>query len=149
MKFDAILVRGKKTATGIEVPESVIDALGEGKRPAVVATVNGYQYRTTVGSMGGRYMLPFSADHRSRSGLAAGDAVAVEVIVDREAREVDVPEDLAAALELEPRAAAAFEALAYSRKRWFALNVESAKAAETRRKRVAGAIDALLALNKK
>ena len=37
--------------TGIEVPPAVLEALGGGKRPAVVVSVNGYEYRSTVGVM--------------------------------------------------------------------------------------------------
>lgn len=72
MRFDATLELGGRTATGIEVPESVLEKLGGGRRPAVTVTVNGYGYRTTVGSMNGRAMLPVSAEHREAGGLAKG-----------------------------------------------------------------------------
>jgi len=35
MKFRATVEPGGKTATGIEVPEDVVEALGSGKRPPV------------------------------------------------------------------------------------------------------------------
>jgi hypothetical protein len=47
--------------TGIEVPADVVEALGAGKRPPVVVTVNGYSYRSTVAPMGGQYLLAFKA----------------------------------------------------------------------------------------
>ncbi len=46
--------------TGIEVPPEIVEQLGAGKRPAVVVTVNGFTYRTTVAVMGGRFLMPFS-----------------------------------------------------------------------------------------
>ena len=93
MKFQATILPGGKTATGIEVPGDVLAALGGGKRPRVKVTINGYTYRSTVGSMGGRSLVPVSAEVRSRSGVQAGDRVEVEVVADTEARTVDVPAD--------------------------------------------------------
>ncbi|WP_444826157.1 DUF1905 domain-containing protein [Arthrobacter sp. H41] len=72
MRSDATLELGDRTATGIEVPESVLEKLGGGRRPAVTGTVNGYGYRTIVGSMNGRAMLPVSAEHRQAGGPTAG-----------------------------------------------------------------------------
>ncbi|MBG6182149.1 hypothetical protein IWX65_000078 [Arthrobacter sp. CAN_A214] len=57
MLFDATPEFGGRTATGIEVPEPVLEKLGGGRRPAVTVTVNGYGHRTTGGSMDGRAML--------------------------------------------------------------------------------------------
>jgi hypothetical protein len=48
-----------------EVPAELVAALEPGKRPPVVMTVNGYQYRSTIAPMGGRYLIPFSAERRS------------------------------------------------------------------------------------
>ena len=94
MEFQAIVLLGGKTATGIEVPDDVLAALGGGKRPRIKVTINGYTYRSTVGSMGGRSLVPVSAEVRSRSGVQAGDRVQVEIVADTEARTVDVPADL-------------------------------------------------------
>ena len=49
-----------KSATGIEVP------------PAVVATVTGYAYRTTVAARGEVFPIPFSREHQAPSGIGAG-----------------------------------------------------------------------------
>jgi hypothetical protein len=79
VRFRTAIELGGKTATGMEVPESVVEALGSGRRPAVVVTLNGYTYRSTVAVMGGRYLLPVAAEVRAGSGVAAGDQVDVEV----------------------------------------------------------------------
>ena len=140
MAFKTTILLARKTATGIEVPPEVVEALNGGKKPAVVARVNDYEYRTTVASMGGRFLIPFSSEHRAASGLEAGDAVTVDLRLDTEVREVAVPQDLVEALSAAPAAQAAFEALSYSRKRWFVLGVEGAKTAETREKRIRSAV---------
>ena len=64
MDFQATVVLGGKTATGIQVPDDVVAALGSGKRPPVVVTVGGYTYRTTVAPMGGASWVPLAAEHR-------------------------------------------------------------------------------------
>lgn len=143
MRFQATLEQNGRTATGIEVPGEVLEALGSGKRPAVRVTINGYTYRSTVGSMGGRSLLPVSAAVRERAGVSAGDHLDVQVELDSAPREVAVPDDLAAALGADPAARRAFDALSYSAKQRLVLPVEQAKAAETRQRRVARALEEL------
>jgi hypothetical protein len=145
MKFRTTIELGGKTATGIRVPEEVIAALGAGKRPAVNVTINGYAYRSTVAPMGGAFMLPVSAEVRANAGVAAGDEVEVEVSLDTAPREVIVPPDLAAALDSDAAARQHFEQLSYSNKRRHILSVEGTKNEETRRRRVAKAIEELKA----
>ena len=136
MKFRALIQLDGKTATGIEVPASILAKLGESKRPAVTATINGYAYRTTVGSMGGRSLIPVSAEVRVKAGVQAGDMVTVELEADTQPRSVDVPSDLAAAMSREAPARRAFEALSYSAQRRYVLAIEAAKSPETRLRRV-------------
>ncbi len=63
--FRAVIEAHGKTATGIEVPASVVEALGSGKRPKVRATVAGYTYQSSVASMGARFLLGVSAEVRA------------------------------------------------------------------------------------
>ncbi len=91
MRFHATVRLDGKTATGIEVPADVLDGLGGGKRPKVVVTINGFSYPSSVGSMGGRSLIPVSADVRAKAGIAAGDEIDVEVVPDTEPRAVVVP----------------------------------------------------------
>ncbi|MDQ1217111.1 hypothetical protein QE411_001966 [Microbacterium arborescens] len=125
--------------TGIEVPFSVLDALGGGRRPAVSVTVNGFAFRSTVGSMRGLALIPFSAERRRESGLAGGDAIIVDIELDEAPREVDVPADLAAALT-DAGTREAFDRLSPSARKAHVGNVESAKAPETRARRIAAII---------
>ncbi|NUP81077.1 MAG: DUF1905 domain-containing protein, partial [Nonomuraea sp.] len=64
MRFRSTIELGGKTATGFEVPAEVVEGLGAGGRPAVTVTVNGFTYRSTVATMGGRFLLPLSAENR-------------------------------------------------------------------------------------
>lgn len=143
MEFKAKVELNGKTATGIEVPAEAVESLGAGKKPAVYATIGSYTYRSTVASMGGRYMLPLSAEHRAGAGVAAGDEVDVSLRLDTDPREVQVPDDLAAALAGAPEARAFFEGLSNSNKSRITLSVEGAKTEETRRRRVEKAVQAL------
>jgi hypothetical protein len=137
MKFSTVIQLEGRTATGFRVPGEVVEALGQGKkRPAVTVTINGYTYRSTIAAYGDVSMLPLAAEHREAAGVAAGDEIEVELELDTAPREVELPADLAAALADEPEARAFYDSLSYSNKRWFALNVESAKTPETRQRRV-------------
>jgi hypothetical protein len=129
--------------TGIEVPPDVIEAIGAGRKPPVVVSVNGYEYRSTVAVMGGRYPIPFSSDKRAATGIQGGDPIVVELEVDTAPRTVDVPDDLAAALDAAPGAREAWDRLSPSHRKAHVTAVESAKAAETRQRRIAKAIEAL------
>jgi len=143
MRFRTTIQQGGKTATGIQVPDEVVEALGSGRRPAVKVTINGYTYRNTVAVMGGVYMIGVSAEHRSGAGVAGGDEVDVDVELDTAPREVAVPADFAAALDAEPNARSTFDGLSYSNKSWHVLQVTGAKTDETRQRRIAKSVDLL------
>ena len=130
--------------TGIPVPPEVLERLGGGRRPAVSVVVNGYRYASTVGSMGGQALIPFSAAHRTDSGIAGGDELEVSLELDTAPRETAVPEDLAAALA-EAGAREAFDALSPSRRKAHVTAVEGAKAPETRTRRIAAVVEAVQA----
>jgi hypothetical protein len=145
VKFRTTIVQTGGTATGIRVPDEVVASLGAGKRPPVRVTIHGYAYRNTIAVMGGEYWVGVSAEHRAGAGVAGGDEVDVTIELDTAPREVAVPADLAAALDAEPAARRTFEALSYSNKSWHVLQVEGAKTAETRERRIAKSIEMLAA----
>ena len=140
MKFRAVLELGGKTATGITVPPEIVDVLDAGKRPAVRVTISGHTYRSTVATMAGEYKIPVSAENREAAGIKAGDTIDVEVELDTAPRQVDVPADFAEALACEPAARRFFDGLSNSLKRYWTLNIEGAKTAETRQRRIAVAV---------
>ncbi|WP_238348510.1 DUF1905 domain-containing protein [Ornithinimicrobium pratense] len=51
-------------------------AFNHGKRVPVIVTIDGgYTYKTTIGVMGGRYLVSFNAETRKQTGRGAGDEV--------------------------------------------------------------------------
>jgi hypothetical protein len=136
MRFHATLQLGGKTATGIEVPDEVVEGLGSSRRPPVRVTINGHTYRSTLAPREGKFLLPVSAEHREKAGIAAGDEVDVVIEVDSEPRKVNVPADFAGALAQYEDAKRFFEALSYSKQQWHVLSIEGAKSPETRARRI-------------
>jgi hypothetical protein len=134
MKFRATILTAGKTATGIEFPPRVVDALGGGKRPPVSVTINGHTFRSTVAVMGGKYMLGINADVRAAAGVAGGDMVDVDVALDTAPREVTVPPELSKALARSPKVKKFFDQLSYSKKRLYTVPIENAKTDETRQR---------------
>ena len=126
--------------TGIVVPDEVIERLGAGRRPAVVVNVNGYEYQSTVGVMGGRHLISISAAVRKDTGLKAGDPIHVVLTLADRPRDVTIPADLAAALSADAAAGAFFAKLSNSLQRYHVDNVNDAKTAETRQRRIEKAI---------
>ena len=108
-------------------------------RAPVRGTINGHPFRSTVAVYGGRSYLPVNKALRDAAGVAAGDAVVVELEADDQARTVDPPPDLAADRE----ARAAFEGLSFTHQREYAEWVAEAKREATRRRRVAQAVEML------
>lgn len=143
MRFRAVIESSGKTAAGIHVPDEVVAALGSSRHPAVRATLNGYTYRSSVASLGGRFMLGVSADVRAAAGVAAGDELDVEIELDTEPRVVEVPVDLGVALDGDPTARVAFDRLSYSNKRRLVIPIADAKTDETRERRIAKTVSAL------
>jgi uncharacterized protein YdeI (YjbR/CyaY-like superfamily) len=101
--------------------------------------LNGHSYRSTVAVMGGMHLLPLSQANRQAAGVKAGDPLEVSLELDSEPRSVTVPDDLAAALA-QTGSRAAFGALSYSARKEHVRQIEEAKAAETRARRIAGIV---------
>jgi hypothetical protein len=143
VKFRTRLLQSGKTATGFQVPDEVVEALGKGKRPPVKVTVNGHTWQNTVAVMNGVYMLGISSEHREAAKVAGGDEIEVELELDTATRTVDVPEDFRAALAAEPAARTTWDGLSYSNQSWHVLQITGAKSEETRQRRIAKSVEAL------
>lgn len=143
MRFRTTILQSGGTATGIRIPDEVVESLGAGRRPPIRVTINGFTYRSTVAVMGGDYMVGVSADNRAGAGVKGGDEVEVDIELDTAPREVDVPADFASALDKEPAARKTFDGLSYSNKSWHTLQISGAKTDETRQRRIAKSIEAL------
>jgi len=143
MRFHTTILQAGKTATGIRIPDEIVESLGAGRRPPIRVTINGYTYRSTVAVMGRDYMVGVNADNRAAAGVAGGDDVDVDIELDTAPREVSVPPDFQTALNAEPEAQRTFDKLSNSNKGWHTLQIEGAKTDETRQRRIARSIDAL------
>ena len=132
-----ILLDEKVNATGIRVPPENIEELGKGKKPPVKVTLNGFTYQSTVAAYGDLYMLPLSQERREAAGVKPGDTLEITLELDLEPRTLEVPKDLAAALAAQPGARETFDAQNYSSRKEYVRQVASAKAPETRERRIA------------
>ena len=143
VRFRTTILTTGKTTLGFVIPPEVVESLGAGKRPPVRVTINGYTYRNTIAVMGGQYMIGVSSEHRGRAGVAGGEELEIELELDTAPREVDVPEDLAAALDAEPAARATFDGLSYSNRSWHVLQATGTNNPETRARRIEKSVAAL------
>src|SRR5947208_9976824 len=108
-------------AAAVVLDDAQVGTVGEGaKRFPVVATVNGYTWRTSVTRMGGEFLLGLNREVRQGAGVEAGDLVEVAVELDEAPREVEIPEALAVALATDSKAGAAFEGMAFTHRKEYA-----------------------------
>lgn len=142
MKFKTKIIQSGNN-TGIEVSESILGQLGNGKKPLVIVTLNNYSYRSAVGKMGAKYMISLSAENRKNANVKGGDIVEISLELDTAPRTVEVPADLQKALDKNEIAKANFEKLAPSKKKAMVLSITEAKAVETRLKRIEKSIETL------
>jgi len=134
---------------GSPSPPNILESLGAGKRPAVVVTINGHSFSTTIGSMNGVFKIPVSAERRGLIGAEAGDALHVSVILGEAPAEIEVPPELAEALATDRSSGEFFAGLTASQRKGFIVSIEGAKTAETRQRRVEKALAALTAGQKR
>ena len=83
--FRTVLEATGGNNVAIVVPETTVLTFNRGKRVPVIVTIDGgYTYKTTIGVMGGRYLVSFNAETRKQTGRGAGDEVEVELVADPE-----------------------------------------------------------------
>jgi hypothetical protein len=143
-RFTATLERNERGGTTAEIPFDVAAAFGSVRAP-VLATINGFTFRTRTMRYGGVYLLGLNREAREGAGVDAGDTVTVALELDEAPREVDVPRELVRALETEPELRSFFDSLSYTHRREYARWIAEAKRDETRRRRLERALDLLRA----
>ena len=135
MRFQST-VEPPEPMRGLEVPAEVVLELGAGPRPNITITINGHSWNSRLAIMRGRNLIGLSTANRRAAGVATGDVIEVDVVVDTAPRIVVEPKDLTAALRRDPGARAAYDRLSNSRRRELVRSIESAKRPETRARRV-------------
>ena len=125
-----------------EVPAEVVDAIGQGKkRPPVVATINGYDLRTTISVYDGRYFIPARKEVRAAAGgIKHGDRVTIHMRLDDAPRVVEAPPELDSRLKKDVAARAAWDKLSFSHKKEYVQWIAEAKREETKTRRLEQAI---------
>jgi len=136
MRFQATVIPSGN-ATAVEIPPDVMQALGPQGRPPIAITINGHGWRSRVAAMRGLHLIGISAAHRAAAGIAEGDVVEVDVVLDDQPREVGEPSELAAALDAAPHARGAFDRLPFGLKQKHVRSIEEARSAEVRQRRIA------------
>jgi len=132
-------LQARGPAAAVVLTDEQLAEIGQGaKTPAVKVTVNGgYTFDGRIGRMGGDTLLGFNKANRAAAVVEAGDEVELIVVLDDGPREVELPADLAAALDADPEARKGFDALAPSHRKEYARWVGEAKRPETRERRLA------------
>ena len=112
--------------------------------------VNGFAFRNALLPEGdGTHSMMFGKEMQAGAKAKQGETVSVVLWLDDKPRTVDVPEELEAALKKNAKAAGFFEGLSPSCKKEYAEWIDSAKQAETKERRVAKAVEMLLAGQKR
>jgi len=130
-------------ATAIELSDEQVAELGGGKRAAVRVTIGDRTARLRLGVMGGKNLIGLSKAARAELGVEIGQTVDAVIALDDGERVIEVPDDLAAALDADPRVRAAFDALAYTYRKEHVRAVTEAKQQATRERRITAIVDKL------
>jgi bifunctional DNA-binding transcriptional regulator/antitoxin component of YhaV-PrlF toxin-antitoxin module len=142
--FDVMLEKHENMdATGITIPFDVEKVFGA-KRVPVKVSINGVEYRSTIMKMSGKYMMAVPKVFREAANIKAGETITVSMEKDTEKRTVEVPRDLAEALE-KADLTDAFAKMSFTHQKEYVRAIEDAKREETRIGRVEKTIQMLAA----
>jgi hypothetical protein len=130
---------GSGIVSFFRVPAKVMATFAPRRRVPVVVTVNGYTWRSTISPYGTEFFVPVRAEIRLATDAALGERVDVALQHDTAERRVDVPKDLALALD-GAGVRAGFDALSFTCQKEYVQAIESAKRPETRQRRVDQAV---------
>lgn len=129
-------------AAAVLLDDAQVAEVGEGAKAFPVrATINGFTWAGRVARMRGENMLGLTKATRTAAGVEPGDEVTVRIELDTAPREVEVPSELATALDADPALRARFDALAFTHRKEFVRWVQEAKREETRATRIAKTVD--------
>ena len=139
------ILTGRGPAAAILLSDEQVASLGAGKAFPVAVTIGGRTARLRLARMGGENMIGFSKAVRADLGVEIDQEIDAVIRVDGAERTVDVPAELAAALDADPAVRAAFDALSYTARKEHARSVTDAKQPATRERRIARIVDGLRA----
>ncbi|MCV0334162.1 MULTISPECIES: YdeI/OmpD-associated family protein [unclassified Microbacterium] len=137
------VLTGRGPAAAILLSDEQVASLGAGKAFPVAVTIGGRTARLRLARMGSENMIGFSKAVRADLGLEIDQEIDAVIRVDSAERTVDVPAQLAAALDADPALRTAFDALSYTARKEHARSVAEAKQEATRERRITKIVDAL------
>ncbi len=137
------VLTGRGPAAAILLTDKQVASFGAGKAFPVAVTIDGRTARLRLARMGDENLIGFSKAVRTELGLEIGQEIDAVIRVDSAERTVDIPAELAAALDADPAVRARFDALSYSVRKEHARSVAEAKQDATRERRIAKVLDAL------
>jgi hypothetical protein len=139
VRFEAVL-EPRGPAAAIVLTDDQVEQLAPGKKTfPVQVTINRTTVPLRLARMGAENLVGFSKAKRAEAGVEIGETYRVVVEADLGERTVEIPDDLAAALEA-AGATEQFAALAYSSRKEHVRRITQAKKPETRARRIAGAV---------
>jgi len=145
--FRARLVAGEKAPytnwVFIVIPERVHAAWGKAGPWSVRGTLALVPFRRGVAKGEGVYRMAVPRELRAEADVEVGDEVEVVIELDPEPGPLHLPDELRSVIEADPELAAAFDRLAPSMRRAWAVHVGSAKRPATRQRRVAAALEGI------
>jgi uncharacterized protein YdeI (YjbR/CyaY-like superfamily) len=144
LKFKTIILQAGKTATGIKIPDEIIEKLGGVKKPLVKVTINNFTYRSAVAVMGGAYMVSVNAESREAAKVKGGDKIDVTIELDTEERTIELPAEFQKQLNKNADARKKFESLSNSKKKALIIPVFNAKTDDTRNRNIEKAMSILV-----
>ena len=142
MRFRAVVIPSGN-ATAVEIPDEVMRSLGPEARPPVAISINGHSWRSRVAVMNGKRLVGISAANRAAAGIVEGQAIDLDITLDTAPREVEEPDDLKSALDNRPGARDAFDRLPFGLKAKHLRDIEAAKTAEVRARRIGKLVETL------
>jgi Domain of unknown function (DUF1905)/Bacteriocin-protection, YdeI or OmpD-Associated len=145
LRFLANVIPSERGRGGhlVEIPDDVVSALGGRGRIPVNATFDGVPYRGSVVRMGGIAWIGISKAILEAIGADYGSSVDVTLALDTEERTVEPPPDLAAVLDADSAAKAAWDRWSFTARKEHARAIAEAKKAETRARRLQTTLDSL------
>lgn len=142
MEFDAVVQATSRGGGGalVPLPANAAEVFGTRARFPVRVTFNGVPYQgSTMPTGDGTFCVGLTKAIRADAGADIGQLVHVVLERDEAERTVDVPKDLAEALQA-AGLMTRFEEMAYTHRKEYVRWVMEAKRAETRTARVAKAV---------
>lgn len=145
VEFDAVIEAARAGGALVRLPRVTAEVFGTRARFAVHVTFNGVPYRGSTMPLGdGTFCVGMRKDIRKEAGADVGDTVHVVLRRDTKETTVDLPAELARALDRSAEAAEAFSALSYTHRREHAEYVAEARRPETRESRAEQTVRSLV-----